>query len=102
MIRALDVSCHRCQESVESQVLPPEFPCTLAHLWYREFPSRSSLMTRRSPTCALALLLSSCLAGLSSASDWPQWRGPHPDGVSEETGLLASWEKDGPPLTWKA
>lgn len=34
------------------------------------------------------------------AADWPQWRGPKRDGVSEETGLLASWSKQGPPLVW--
>jgi outer membrane protein assembly factor BamB len=32
--------------------------------------------------------------------DWPQWRGPNRDGKSQETGLLASWPKDGPPLAW--
>jgi outer membrane protein assembly factor BamB len=34
--------------------------------------------------------------------DWPQWRGPHRDGISAETGLLKEWPKDGPPLAWKA
>jgi outer membrane protein assembly factor BamB len=36
-----------------------------------------------------------------SAADWPQWRGPHRDGVAEEKGLLQRWEPQGPPLTWK-
>src|SRR5581483_7922373 len=34
------------------------------------------------------------------AGDWPQWRGPNRDGVAHETGLLASWPKEGPPLRW--
>jgi outer membrane protein assembly factor BamB len=33
---------------------------------------------------------------------WPQWRGPKRDGLSTETGLLAEWPLDGPPLAWKA
>jgi outer membrane protein assembly factor BamB len=33
--------------------------------------------------------------------DWPQWRGPNRDGRSSDTGLLAKWEADGPPLAWK-
>ncbi len=36
----------------------------------------------------------------SSAADWPQWRGPDRSGVSQETGLLQSWPKDGPKLLW--
>jgi outer membrane protein assembly factor BamB len=36
----------------------------------------------------------------AAAADWPQWRGPHRDGVAQETGLLKSWPKEGPPLLW--
>lgn len=36
------------------------------------------------------------------AADWPQWRGPARDGKSAETGLLAEWPKDGPPLLWSS
>lgn len=46
----------------------------------------------------LAVLL---LAPTVYASDWPQFRGPHRDNVSTDTGLLKSWPKDGPPLVWK-
>jgi outer membrane protein assembly factor BamB len=35
------------------------------------------------------------------AADWPQWRGPDRNGVSQETGLLKEWPKDGPKLLWK-
>ncbi len=33
---------------------------------------------------------------------WPQWRGADRTNVSEETGLLKEWPKEGPPLAWKA
>ncbi len=35
------------------------------------------------------------------ASDWPQWRGPQRNGVSQEIGLLKEWPKEGPKLHWK-
>jgi outer membrane protein assembly factor BamB len=38
---------------------------------------------------------------LVNAADWPQWRGPNRDGISTETGLLASWPQGGPPVIWK-
>src|SRR5260370_14632928 len=34
--------------------------------------------------------------------EWPQWRGPLRDGIAHESGLLASWPKDGPKLIWQA
>ena len=33
--------------------------------------------------------------------DWPQWRGPRRDGISDENGLLSSWPQNGPKLLWK-
>lgn len=39
---------------------------------------------------------------LVRADDWPQWRGVDRTGVSRESGLLAAWPKDGPPLRWTA
>src|SRR5207302_1153838 len=38
---------------------------------------------------------------LCEADDWPQWRGPHRNGISNEKGLLKEWPKDGPKLLWK-
>lgn len=34
-------------------------------------------------------------------ADWPQFLGPHGDGISSETGLLDQWPKGGPPVVWK-
>ncbi len=41
------------------------------------------------------------VAGRLVAADWPQWRGPQRNGVSQETGLLKEWPKEGPSLIWQ-
>jgi outer membrane protein assembly factor BamB len=41
-------------------------------------------------------------AAVAASGDWPQFRGPKRDGVSDETGMLTEWPKDGPKLVWKA
>jgi len=52
----------------------------------------------------MQLLLASLflLSNPLRADDWPQWRGKHRDGISEETGLLKEWPKQGPKLQWEA
>jgi outer membrane protein assembly factor BamB len=47
--------------------------------------------------CLLSLLLTDVTL---RSEDWPQWRGPQRTEVSNETDLLESWSKDGPPLVW--
>ena len=37
----------------------------------------------------------------TSTSDWPQWRGPQRDGISQESGLLKQWPVEGPKLLWQ-
>jgi outer membrane protein assembly factor BamB len=37
----------------------------------------------------------------SPEPDWPQWRGPRRDGISDEKDLLSSWPEGGPKLLWK-
>jgi len=39
-------------------------------------------------------------AGMA-AFDWPQWRGPHRDAVSQETGLVDGWDEAGPKVLWR-
>ena len=36
-----------------------------------------------------------------SNSDWPQWRGPERNGISQERGLLKQWPAEGPKLLWQ-
>jgi outer membrane protein assembly factor BamB len=35
------------------------------------------------------------------SAGWPQWRGPHRDGVVHMDNLLDDWPKKGPPLLWE-
>lgn len=56
-------------------------------------------MKRVSTTFLLAALLS---ASSLLAGDWPGWRGPDRTAHSTETGLLATWPKDGPKLVWQS
>jgi outer membrane protein assembly factor BamB len=41
------------------------------------------------------------LALSAAAANWPQWRGPERNGISQETGLLKEWPKAGPKLVWQ-
>jgi outer membrane protein assembly factor BamB len=36
----------------------------------------------------------------SPEADWPQWRGRHRNGITDEKGLLAAWPKEGPALRY--
>ena len=61
-------------------------------------------MFSRSVLAVAGVICLSLSASVSNQSptDWPQWRGPNRDGRSAETGLLAQWPSQGPPLAWKA
>jgi outer membrane protein assembly factor BamB len=60
-------------------------------------------MLPRPGTLASILLLAVAGAALRAAdAEWPQFRGPHRDAHSPDSGLLKEWPKDGPPLVWKA
>ena len=53
-------------------------------------------------TYQLTLLIFLAAALPTNGEDWPQWRGPNRDAISQEVGLLDSWPEEGPPLAWKA
>lgn len=55
-------------------------------------------MTLRVPFLACAFFV----VAVATAADWPGFRGPNRDGICTETGLLKSWPKDGPKVTWTA
>lgn len=56
-----------------------------------------AMKNRNLRAAVLASGLVFCLAG----ADWPQWRGPNRDGISQETGLLKKWPENGPKLIWQ-
>src|SRR5438034_9302457 len=56
-------------------------------------------MKSNAPATILGFVMATSLS--AAANDWPQWRGPQRDGISQEKGLLKEWPKDGPKLQWK-
>lgn len=50
-------------------------------------------------TLFLLVVIQIAIAAAPS-TDWPTFRGPQRNAVSEETGLLQSWPESGPPLVW--
>jgi outer membrane protein assembly factor BamB len=64
----------------------------------RVFSLRSSALLCVSAVLLQSIIVFSCSA---FAEDWPQFLGPHANGVSDETGLLDRWPTNGPPLVWE-
>jgi outer membrane protein assembly factor BamB len=58
------------------------------------------LAHRSFPAVAALTLIAAAIS--VSAADWPQWRGPNRDGISQEKDLLQRWPQEGPKLVWKA
>ncbi len=54
------------------------------------------------PYSCVLLAAGLLVPSLTTAADWPQWRGPGRNAVSEETGLLDSWSDNAPALVWRA
>jgi len=52
-------------------------------------------------TAGLALMIAAGAPAPVCADDWPQFRGPRRDGVSDETGLLSNWPDGGPAELWR-
>lgn len=56
----------------------------------------------RHAALVLPLLLSVALSASAQTKDWPQWRGPHRDGIGSEKNLLDDWSKVKPKLVWNS
>jgi outer membrane protein assembly factor BamB len=50
----------------------------------------------------LLLTLVVMLPATGRAADWPQWMGPHRDGVWRETDLIEKFPAGGPKVSWEA
>jgi outer membrane protein assembly factor BamB len=57
----------------------------------RTFPDEHNAQEPEIPTAEVS----------ATEAEWPQFRGPHRDDVSADTGLLKKWPKAGPPVLWK-
>jgi len=56
---------------------------------------------RKTQLGTAAYVLAILSATFAAAADWPQWRGPERDGISQEKGLAREWPSDGPRLVWQ-
>jgi outer membrane protein assembly factor BamB len=61
--------------------------------WNRRYELNANLMCL---SVAVALLTS------VQALDWPNYRGPNHDGITQETGWKPAWPADGPKVLWRA
>jgi outer membrane protein assembly factor BamB len=52
-------------------------------------------------TCPVAATMLLVVGAGVAASDWPQFLGPHRDGVYAGRALATSWPKDGPRAVWR-
>lgn len=59
----------------------------------------SAMLLRR---WAIAAVLCLFCAPLTRADDWPRFRGPHLNGISQETDWSWDWPASGPKRLWKA
>lgn len=62
--------------------------------------SPSSVAVRRMLALGGCWFLVASVAVCCQAADWPQWRGPQRDDVSQESGLLGEWPEGGPKQAW--
>jgi len=53
------------------------------------------------PSRLTFMVVLACASLALGGEDWPQFRGPQRNGVSQETGLLPEWPKQGPKLLWQ-
>src|SRR5262249_50860458 len=67
----------------------------------RKFPSCKPPRDAAFALLRKILVTAGLLSIAAAAADWPQWRGPHRTGISEEHGLLKQWPADGPKLLWQ-
>jgi outer membrane protein assembly factor BamB len=51
--------------------------------------------------CFLTFGFTLLTAGLTQATDWPQWRGPQRDGVWRESGVIDEIPESGLPVKWR-
>lgn len=51
-------------------------------------------MNRRFDACFCLMMMAIAAPLAARAENWPQWRGPHSDGISGETGIPTEWGRE--------
>ena len=59
------------------------------------------MVTRYLHVFILGLGIYAIVCSTAQAADWPNYRGPNYDGISDETGFSTSWPESGPKVLWK-
>lgn len=85
--------------------LPATFPPLPARARPRRQPphrsGRGANLRQLAAATACACLLATAPPALADDEDWPQFLGPHANGISGETGLLDAFPDGGPPVLWR-
>ena len=63
--------------------------------------SRLLVTTAALLLCLPTIFIKTPVSHGAVASDWPQWRGPERNGISQEKDLLKEWPREGPKLLWQ-
>jgi outer membrane protein assembly factor BamB len=58
-------------------------------------------MTRQRVTVQTALVVLASIGPAAFGADWPCYRGPDHNGISQETNWNSSWDNAGPKVLWK-
>lgn len=85
----VSVQCGQAQQEREHSAPAPAAPATPAG---QDIPAAPAAVE---PAAAAVT------AAAGAGHDWPNWRGPHRDGISRESGWNAQWPADGPPVRWE-
>ncbi len=62
---------------------------------------KQAVSTAPPASIPIVLLLALAIVSPAVGGEWTNWRGPHYNGVSDETGLIASWSTEGENLIWR-
>jgi len=74
------------------------------YFWEKQIMTATNLSSdwKKNILVLLICLIAAAFSAAAFAGDWPHWRGPNYNGLSDETGWLVEWPESGPPVLWKA